>query len=161
MTTIEEQIWDYIDGNCTAEEKLAIETRIIADEAYSALYLELSEVHQHLGAIELDEPPMAFNRNVMNLVDLEIAPVSLKTKVDRRIIYGIAAFFILALCAIFGYALSQVQFKVSTVHMNLPSMNIDFTRYLTPTFIKIFVFTDLLLGFLYLDGFLRRKKDMS
>lgn len=158
MTTIEEQIWDYIDGNCKLEEKAAIENKIASDKAYSLVYQELLAIDQHLGSIDLDEPSMAFNRKVMGLIDLETAPVSLKTRVDQRIIYGIAAFFILATCSIVVYAISQIQFLPLTTKLELPTFNLDFNRYLTPTFIRIFLFVDLFIGFIYLDGFLRRKK---
>lgn len=158
MTTIEEQIWDYIDGSCTAEEKLTIKTKIASDKAYSIIYRELLAVNKQLADIDLDEPSMAFNRRVMNLVEMETAPVSLKTRVDHRIIYGIAAFFILAIVSIVIYSISQIQFSASATKLEWPSVNFDFNRYLTPTFIRIFLFVDLLLGFIYLDGFLRRKK---
>ena len=156
MKTIEEQIWDYIDDNLTIEEKSAIAAKIATDQTYSELYQELSAVNLHLGKLEIDMPPMAFNRKVMDLVAQEIAPVSLKTKVDLRIIYAVAGFFILTLSAILVYAISQIHFTASAI--NVPEVSIDFTRYLTPAFIKIFLFTDLLIGFVYLDGFLRRKK---
>ena len=156
MKTIEEQIWDYIDDNLTIEEKKAIAAKISSDQTYRTLYQELLAVNLHLGKLEIDMPPMAFNRKVMDLVGQEIAPVSLKTKVDLRIIYAVAGFFILTLSAILIYAISQTHFTASAI--NVPDISIDFSRYLTPSFIKIFLFTDLLIGFIYLDGFLRRKK---
>ena len=156
MKTIEEQIWDYIDDNLTIEEKKAIAAKIASDQTCSNLYQELLAVNLHLGKLEIDMPPMAFNRKVMDLVGQEIAPVSLKTKVDLRIIYAVAGFFILTLSAILIYAISQTHFTASAI--NVPDISIDFSRYLTPSFIKIFLFTDLLIGFIYLDGFLRRKK---
>jgi len=156
MKTIEEQIWDYIDDNLTIEEKKAIAAKIASDQTYRTLYRELLTVNLHLGKLEIDMPPMAFNRKVMDLVGQEIAPVSLKTKVDLRIIYAVAGFFILTLSAILIYAISQTHFTASAI--NVPDISIDFSRYLTPSFIKIFLFTDLLIGFIYLDGFLRRKK---
>jgi len=156
MKTIEEQIWDYIDGHLTVEEKRTIENKIASDAAYRELYKELSAVNLHLAGMETDMPPMAFNRNVMEMVATEIAPVSLKTKVDKRIIYAVGTFFILAILSILIYAVSQTRFTSSAVR--LPVMVIDFSQYFTPAFIKIFLFTDLLLGFIYLDSFLRRKK---
>lgn len=158
MTTIEEQIWEYIDGNCTAEEKLAIEAKIASDKSYSLIYQELLTVNEQLKTIDLDEPSMAFNRKVMDLVNLETAPIALKTKVDQRIIYGIAAFFILGIFSILIYALSQTHFRASGTTLNLPAFDLQVSSYVTPTFIRIFLFADLLLGFIYLDSFLRKKK---
>lgn len=152
MTTIEEQIWDYIDGVGSADHILEIEGKIASDEAYKAVYQELSALHQQIGKISLDEPSMSFSRNVMEMVNLEIAPVSMKTKVDNRIIYGISAFFILAVTAIFIYVLSQL-------HFTAPKMNVavNLTSYLTPNLIRGFLFIDVVIGLLYLDRLLRKK----
>lgn len=158
MTTIEEQIWDYIDGNCNEQERLVMEARIASDADCNQLYRELSAVNQQLSLMETDEPPMAFNRRVMDSVAVEVAPVSLKTKVDRRIIYGIAAFFVIALSAILIYAVSQGNFRTASPGIRMPALDIDFSRFLHSTFIRIFLFTDLFIAFLYLDRFLARKK---
>jgi len=100
---------------------------------------------------------MSFTRNVMDLVDLEIAPVSLKTKVDQRIILGIAAFFGLAFLAIIVYAITHASYSFADFKMPKLQVNFDVSAYITPTFVKIFLFVDLILGLFYLDGFLRRK----
>lgn len=155
MTAIEEQIWDYIDGNCDAASRLKIESKIANDETYKAVFLELSTIHQQIGEISLDEPAMAFNRKIMDLIELEIAPVSLKTKVDNRIIYSIAAFFILVIGTIFIYTLLQIGFAIPKLTLTT-SLNLN--QYVTPALIKGFVFFDVIIGLLYLDGLLRRKK---
>lgn len=155
MTAIEEQIWDYIDGNCDTASRLKIESKIATDETYKAVYLELNAIHHQIGEISLDEPAMAFNRKVMELVELEIAPVSLKTKVDGRIIYSIAAFFILVIGTIFTYTLLQIGFAIPKLTLTT-SLNLN--QYVTPTLIRGFVFFDVIIGLLYLDGLLRRKK---
>lgn len=152
MTTIEEQIWDYIDGIGSADYRLGIESKIASDEAYKAVYEELSALHQQIGDISLDEPSMSFNRNVMEMVNLEIAPVSMKTKIDTRIIYGISAFFILAIAAIFIYVLSQLSFTAPKV-----TLTFNLTSYMTPTLFKGFLFADVIIGLLYLDRLLRKK----
>lgn len=158
--TIEEEIWDYIDGNCTAAQTLVIEARIGSDPAYSALYKEFMDIHQQMAEIDLEEPSMSFTRNVMEQVELEIAPVALKTKVDKRIIYSIAAFFALSIIGVFGYALANSNFSFSTIdyHFNFQMESVDFGKYVTPTFIKVFLFVDVLLGLVYLDSLLRRRK---
>jgi len=155
MTTIEEHIWDYIDGNCDPASQSEIEHKIATNENYKALYFELYAIHQQIGEISLDEPAMAFNRKVMDLVNLEIAPVSLKTKVDNRIIYSIAGFFILLIGAIFIYTLLQIGFAIPKLTLTT-SLNLN--QYLTPALIRGFVFFDIIIGLLYLDGLLRRKK---
>lgn len=153
MTTIEEQLWDYIDGNGSAEHRAETARKIASDEAYQSLYQELVTMHQQMSGISLDEPSMSFTRNIMELVQLEKAPVSLKTKVDNRIIYSIAAFFLMAIAAILIFAASQI-------HLTAPKISVDIDpgRYVTPLLIKTFLFIDIIIGFLYLDSLLRKKK---
>lgn len=98
---------------------------------------------------------MAFNRKVMDLVELELAPVSLKTKVDNRIIYGIAAFFVVLIAAILVDVISQLDFTLPKTTL---TVHVDMKQYLSPALIRVFIFSDVILGLLYLDGLLRRKK---
>jgi hypothetical protein len=157
MTTIEEQIWDYIDSSGTAGHRLEIERKIATDETYRSVYTELSAIHQQIGEISLDEPSMSFSRNVMEMVNLEMPPVSLKTKVDNRIIYSIAAFFILAMAVILVYVVSNIQLTMPKMTLTI-SMDQYLGQYVSPVFIKSFLFIDTIIGFLYLDRLLRRKR---
>ena len=140
MNTIEEQLWDYIDGNCTVVEKMEIEAKIAANLQYSSAYKELLILHQDLGSIELEEPSMSFTRNIMEQVNLELKPVALKTKVDHRIIYSIGVLFVLSLVAIFGYVLATAELSIS---FKMPQINFSLyeSKIITPSSIKIFLFT--------------------
>ncbi|MBB2150206.1 anti-sigma factor family protein [Pedobacter gandavensis] len=160
MITIEEEIWDYIDGNSDADQRLIVEAKIAADPVYRSLYEELLEINAEMSGMDLEEPSMSFTRNVMEQVKLEIAPVSLKTRTDKRIIYSISAFFILAMLGIVGYVVANSNFNLQPFKLDnfLSSGQLNFTKYVTPTFIKVFLFVDLLLAFAYLDSFLRRKR---
>jgi hypothetical protein len=157
MRTIEEQIWDYIDGGCDAAERIEIAAKIDSDPIYRSTYEELSQVHEMIASEPLNEPSMSFTRNVMEKVQLEVAPVSLKTKVDSKIIYSISGFFLLSILAIFIYAI--VNSSTSVPEFNLPEMHIDIdvTRYVTPLSVKVFLFVDLILALMYFDRLLRRK----
>lgn len=160
MNTIEEQLWNYIDGNCNFAEKIEIEAKIKADLQYSTTYKELLLVNNELSNLELKEPSMSFTRNVMELVNLELKPIALKTKVDNRIIYSIGAIFILSIVAIFGYvvATADLNFK-----FNLTQLNFDLyeTKIINPTSIRIFLMVDLVLILIYIDSFLRKRKDTT
>lgn len=160
MNTIEEQLWNYIDGNCNFAEKIEIETKIKADLQYSTTYKELLLVNNELSNLELEEPSMSFTRNVMEQVNLELKPIALKTKVDNRIIYSIGAIFILSIVAIFGYvvATADLNFK-----FNLSQLNFDLyeTKIINPTSIRIFLMVDLVLILIYIDSFLRKRKDTT
>lgn len=159
MNTIEEQLWNYIDGNCTAEESNAIAARIATDEQVAQLYAELMEVNATLQTIELDEPSMSFTRNVMEQVKVELKPVALKTKVDQRIVYAIGAFFVAALVFIFGYAIanSNVSFEFT-----MPKVDLAFAHKLvSPTTLKIFLFVDVILALIYIDSYVRKGKNFT
>ncbi|TKC12583.1 hypothetical protein FA048_02910 [Pedobacter polaris] len=160
MNTIEEQLWNYIDGNCTTEEKAEIEARLAVNLQYHTVYQELLAVHNELNKLDFEEPSMSFTRNVMDKVSVELKPVALKTKVDNRIIYSITAFFVLSIAGIFGYVIANSD---TTFNLPLPKMNLQFdeSKIINPTSIKIFLMIDVVLILLYLDSFLRKRKDLT
>jgi anti-sigma factor RsiW len=73
MSSIEEKLWNYIDGTCTPDEQEAIARLIAQDEIYRRKYNELLKLNAEFAAIELDEPPMAFTYNVMEAIRTENA----------------------------------------------------------------------------------------
>lgn len=160
MNTIEEQLWDYIDGNCTFAEKIEIEAKIKTNLQYSAVYKELLLVNNELSKLEFEEPSMSFTRNVMEQVNLELKPVALKTKVDIRIIYSIGGFFILSIVTIFGYVIASADLNFK---FDLPQINFDLyeNKIINPTSIKIFLMVDVVLALIYIDSFLRKRKDTT
>jgi len=155
MKTIEEEIWDYIDGNVTAEEKQSIAAKIASNTDYHSCFQELSKLNALMAADGLEEASMSFSRNVMDAVALEIAPKALKTKVNKNIILGIAAFFILSLLAILVYAFANSD--TSGFQMPAYTSNFEWSSYFTPMFLKVFLFFDATLALLYFDRLLRRK----
>jgi anti-sigma factor RsiW len=157
MKTIEEQIWTYIDGDCDPVEKLEIERKIASDPAYQQLYSEFMQLHALIEAEELDEPSMSFNRNVMEKVNLEIAPVALKTKVDQRIIYSIAAFFVLSTMSIVIYAIASSTFTMPQFDTSALHFDVGISAAMKSLSIKSFLFLDLVLALVYLDRVLRKR----
>jgi hypothetical protein len=155
MNTIEEELWNYIDGFCGPDEKLAIEAKIATDLSYQRVYQDLLAVHHQLGQLDLDEPSMSFTRNVMEQVALEARPVVLQTKIDHRIVYTIGSLFILSILGIFGYAISLSDWNFSFA---MPTVNLDTSKLFTPLTIQIFVFVDVTLLLIYLDSLLRKGK---
>lgn len=160
MNTIEEQLWNYIDGNCTFAEKIEIEAKIKANLQYSTAYKELLLVNSELNNLEFEEPSMSFTRNVMEQVNLELKPVALKTKVDNRIIYSIGGFFILSIITIFAYVITSADLSFK---LDLPQINFDLyeNKIINPTSIKIFLMVDVVLALIYIDSFLRKRKDTT
>ena len=99
---IEQQLWSYIDGLSSNEERSAIQKLIETNLELKNKYQELSEMHQLLNTAELDQPSMRFTKNVMEeIAKLHIAPAT-KNYINKKIIWGIAAFFITVITGFFG-----------------------------------------------------------
>ena len=107
-----------------------------------------------LKSLEMEEPSMSFTRNVMEQVSLEVHPVSLKTKVNNKIIYGLAAIFVFAILGMFVYAAAN-----ATAGYSFPDLTFNFKidKVISSTFLKVFLGVDLIIGLLYFDRLIRRK----
>src|SRR5512138_3295643 len=91
---IEKQLWDYIDGLSSNEERSSIEKLLQSNLEWKNKYHELLEVQEMLKSSELEQPSMRFTKNVMEeIAKLHIAPAT-KNYINKKIIWGIAAFFI-------------------------------------------------------------------
>src|SRR5476651_925461 len=97
MNSIEEQLWNYIDGTCTAAEQEEVARLIEQDSAYRSQYESLLLLNSEFDKIELDEPPMAFAYNVMEQIRTQEALVPLKSGINKNIITGIIGFFVLSI----------------------------------------------------------------
>lgn len=159
MNTIEEKLWGYIDGTCTAEEHEAIGLLIERDELYRQKYEELLSINAGLADMDLDEPSMAFTYNVMEAIRTENAMKPLKATVNKRIIGGIGLFFVLTIGALLVFTLTQINWGAGNT-LSAPLVNFamphlpDHTR---STAIYAFVFVDLILGLFLADNYLRKK----
>ncbi|MGN6291941.1 MAG: anti-sigma factor family protein [Chitinophagaceae bacterium] len=164
--TIEERLWEYIDGMATPEERTVIDQLIEADAEWRAKYGELLEAHQLMQASELEEPSMRFTKNVMEEIALlQIAPAA-KTYINKKIIWGIAIFFITMIVGFLIYGIGQVQWSSgSSTSSPIPIdlSNIDFSKMFNNTYINIFMMMNMILGLFLLDRYLtnKRKKTFS
>jgi len=156
MNTIEQQLWDYIDGNLNETQRKSIEEKIESDSSIKLQYEELLNLNMAFGEMDLDEPSMSFTRNVMENVALQPAPFSLKTKVDNRIIFSIAAFFVLSILAVLGYVLYNTTFVMPDFNKYF-AVNLNVEKVLTPASLYIFLGVDLVLGLIFMDYILRKK----
>jgi hypothetical protein len=160
MNSIEEKLWNYIDGNCPPDEQKAIALLIQQDEVYRKKYNELLQLNSEFAAMELDEPSMAFSYNVMETIRTEHAKQPLKAAVDKRIILGIASFFVLTLSVLVIYMFSSVNWSAGggvqipeQLNIQVPHVN----NFFTGPVVKAFLFFDLVMGLFLLDHYLRRK----
>ncbi len=162
MNTIEEKLWNYIDGTCTPAEQDAITRLIEQDEVYGKKYQELMALNQEFANIELDEPPMAFTYKVMETIRTENAMQPLKAAIDKRVIIGIGVFFTLTILALLAFIFANINISLSAVDVKitlpasvkLPHISNVFSSQL----FKWFLVFDVVLALVLTDGYLRRKK---
>jgi len=160
MNTIDEQLWDYIDGNLDETQASAIKEKINTDAEFKSKYEELARFNLNFDKIELEEPSMSFTRNVMESIAFEPAPIAMKTKVDKRIIYSIGSFFILSLLILFGYMLYNSNLTMPGFDQKV-NFRFNLDKYITPATIYSFLFADVVIGLIFLDQFLREKMAQS
>jgi len=161
MNGIEEKIWNYIDGNCSAEEQQAMDILIATDEVYKRKYHELSKLNVEFSCMELDEPSMGFSYKVMETIRTENAMKPLKAAIDKRIIKGIAAFFVVSIAALLIFALANVSWTnpnstssmFSGIDIKMPQLG----NYLNSNVLKVFILFDIVLALFLADGYLRKK----
>jgi hypothetical protein len=159
MNSIEEKLWNYIDGSCNADEHKAISLLIKQDELYRQKYTELLKLNDEISTIELDEPPMAFTYNVMETIRAEHAKQPLKAAIDKRVIWGIGLFFVFTISIILIFVLVSINWTAGTASAQVPAKLAlpEFKNFLTGSFIKGFLFLDVVLILYLLDTWLRKK----
>jgi hypothetical protein len=157
---IEERLWDYMDGAGSAEDRLFIENLIATNAEWRAKYQELLELQDLLShRLELDEPSMRFTQNIMEAISkYQIAPAA-KSYINKRIIWGIAGFFI---CCITGFliaGMAQVNWNTGSTNSSIINFDkVDTSRIFNNTYTTIFMMINVVLGLVVLDLYLGRKK---
>ena len=158
MKSIEEKLWDYIDGTCTAGEQKAISLLIETDKLYQDKYNELLQLNSELTTMELDEPSMPFAYNVMETIRAEQAQKPLKATINSYIIKGIAAFFILTIAGLFFATFTGIDWSATNMetanNLKLP----DFNSLLNSKVLTIFLFFYTVVGLFFLDTYLRKRR---
>ena len=175
--TLEERLWDYIDGLSSAAERTALETLLATDPTVRAQYAELMAVHQSLGATGLEEPSMRFTKNVMEAVARQSIAPATATYVNKRVIRLIAAFFLTVIGAVLGYTLflglstdtggnaptpaNLVSTSVATLSAHVPSVqvpSVTFPALHLDPYLSVFMLVAIVCGFVVLDSYLHRRK---
>lgn len=154
MDTLETQLWDYIDGVLAPQDAENLYQRILMEPKTGKLYQELMALSLQLQGIKADEPSMSFSRNVMDKIGTELPPIALTTHIDKRIIFSVAALFIISLTIVFIYTLANTSFQTT---MNIPSLEIiKFGNLSSGLALKAFLFIDVLLALFCIDAVLRQ-----
>lgn len=163
QSNIENRLWDYIDGVCSEEEKSLVEQLIASNQEWKEKYKELLEAHQLMANIELEEPSLRFTRNVMEEIGRHHIAPSAKTYINKRVIWGIGAFFLLSIAGFLIYGIGQIfGSEISAPPVSIDSINLDkinFGKLVNSTYTNIFLMINALLGLVLLDMYLRKKKN--
>lgn len=162
---MEERLWDYIDGSCSAEEKTFVEHLIAEQSAWRNKYKELLDVHQLMdNSIELEEPSMRFAQNVMEeIARYHITPAA-KSYINKKIIYGIGIFFLALIVGFFVYGFGQINWAdtdagtTSNLLTKYDPDKIDWSRFFNNTYTNIFMMITVVMGLMLLDMYLGKKR---
>ena len=158
---IDERLWDYIDGSCNEKEKSFIQQLIETNLEWKAKYKELLEVHQLMqNSLELDEPSLRFRQNVMEeIAKYQIAPAT-KSYINKNIIRGIGAFFVVMVIGFIVSGFAQVNWTDTSSGTSLPfdMSKLEWGKFFNNTYTNIFLMVNIVLGLMLLDMYLGKKK---
>src|SRR5579862_1335393 len=162
----EERLWNYIDGACNAEERSEIKKLIDANVEWQEKYRELLQVNELISSSELEVPSMRFTKNVMEeIAKYQVAPAA-RNYIDKKIIWGIGAFFLTMIFGILVYAFSQIHLSgsaggsgTSAIITKYTPGNVEWSKYFNGTYVGIFMMINVILGLVFFDKYLQRKKN--
>ena len=157
--TMEEKLWDYIDGNLAPEENSSVEELVKNDMAWKTKYRELLDIHQLVHSSELDAPSLRFTKNVMEEISrLHIAPAT-RTYINKKIIWSIGFFFIALMVGLLVYGFSQMNFAGGGESVLSEKLGkVDVNKFFNNTFINIFMMVNVVIGLVLLDHYLGNKR---
>jgi hypothetical protein len=159
FNNMEERLWNYIDGTSAAGEKTVIEQLLESNAEWKEKYQELLEVNSLLQSSELDAPSMRFTKNVMEEISkLHIAPAT-KTYINKKIIWGLAGFFITLVVGFLIYGIAQIDWTASgDTKMPVDLSKVDYSKFFSNSYVNAFMMINVVLGLFLLDRYLANKR---
>ena len=156
---MDERLWDYIDGQSSADESSAIEKLLEGNIEWKQKYHELLETHKLLHSSELEGPSMRFTKNVMEeIAKYHIAPAT-KTYINKKIIWGIGIFFITLFVAFLIYGFAQMDWTSNgDTSMPVDLGKVDISKFFSNTYVNVFMMINVVLGLFLLDNYLTNKR---
>jgi hypothetical protein len=156
---IEQQLWAYIDGISSNEERSVVDGLLQNNLEWKNKYHELLEVHQLMNTAELEQPSMRFTKNVMEqIAQLHIAPAT-KNYINKKIIWGIAGFFFTLIAVFLVYGFAQVDWNFQDNSKPLIDLStFDIGKVFSNNFVNGFMMVNVLLGLVLLDRVLANKR---
>lgn len=155
-------LWSYADGHCTGEEKARIEALIAADPVWRADYEEILAMRQSLLQLEPDAPSMRFTANIMEKLEGVNVARPVASLINKKIIWGIAAFFILSLSACLIYLLTLPSATTIARPLNdIRVPRVEWSFLSSSTNVQIILGINTVLLLLVFDAWLRRRKNAA
>ena len=156
---IEQQLWEYIDGISSDEKRTTIEKMLQSNLEWKNKYHELLELQQLLNTTELELPSMRFTKNVMEkIAQYHIAPAA-KSYINKKIIWGIAGFFLTLIGAFLIYGFAQIDWNFQDSSKPLIDFStFDMGKVFNNNFVNVFMMINVLLGLVLLDRVLANKR---
>ncbi len=147
------QIWEYIDGTCTAVERERISVLISTDAAWKQTYEVLAALHAAM-ATEPEQPSLRFTKNVMeSLAGIKIAHTA-GSYINKYIVRSIAALFIIVITGTLVYAFANTKWQNSESHR----FSLNVSDVFSSAWFSIFFIVNIILALALLDSALRRKQ---
>ena len=96
----EEQIWSYLEGSLSAQERRTVDEAVANQPATAELFGEISALHRLLITDSPEKPSAAFADRVMaSVISVEgVAPVRLSNRII--LFFSLPILFTLAVCAV-------------------------------------------------------------
>jgi hypothetical protein len=160
---MEERLWDFIDGMSDPEEQALVRRLLTEDSAWRQRYDELLRVDTALQRQELDAPSLRFTKNVMEqIARYHVAPAT-KTYINKNVIRGITAFFLIMIIGLLIYFFGQFHWTSTSTDNLVPQYSIDadklnWGKALNNTYVNVFILINVILGFVLLDKYLQNRK---
>lgn len=150
---IEIQLWEYIDNVCDEATRLRIAQLIATDNIWKQKYAELTTINSNLQQLEPEHTSMRFSKNVMEAIAGAHVAQPTKSYINKWVVRGIAAVFILLIGFALLYTLQDLQWS------NEPApKKVDYSSIFNGNFVLYVVLANLLVGIVFLDTLFRRKK---
>jgi hypothetical protein len=157
-------LWEYIDGQLSGEEKAKVEQLLHQDAEWKKTFLEIKEMNALLMSSETEQPSMRFSKNVMDeIARYKIAPAT-KSYVNKKIVYGIAGFFLVLIAGFLIYLFTQIDFSASSstpMPVELPEVKVDWKKWINSTSVQLFLMADIVFGLMLLDRYLNKRKNTA
>jgi len=156
---LERQLWDYIDGLSSGEERTSIEKLLQSNSEWKDKYQELLEVQRLLQSSDLELPSMRFTKNVMEeIAKFQIAPAA-KNYINKRIIWGIGSFFITVILAFLIYGFAQMDWNFEDNSKPIVDFSkFNYGRIFNSNLVNVFMMINVVLGLVLLDRVLANKR---